>query len=206
MTEALKAVVVNKYSLCPIFETLKPPLCVPLGNDQPVSVCHHNKQVRCCFGPPDKRRPSRRAGECAFKCFLTWWRSIMAKLWKSPRRPASAYAHYLWEHAGSWLPFTKAGTQGQREWEWKVCVCACTPSDETLPLLCVYGRFLRAWLSCYGDPVSPCVLTCLLSILFSKIAYIDCLLQVDGNVLPLFSALAASKLLQPCLVSAPLRI
>lgn len=121
MTEALKAVVVNKYSLCPIFETL----CVPLGNDQPVSVCHHNKQVRCCFGPPDKRRPSRRAGECAFKCFLTWWRSIMAKLWKSPRRPASAYAHYLWEHAGSWLPFTKAGTQGQREWEWKVCVCAC---------------------------------------------------------------------------------
>lgn len=104
-------------------------------------------------------------------------------------------------HKGRYTGSERVGMKGLC-----VCVCACTPSDETLPLLCVYGRFLRAWLSCYGDPVGPCVLTCLLSILFSKIAYIDCLLQVDGNVLPLFSALAASELLQPCLVSAPLCI
>lgn len=103
--------------------------------------------------------------------FLTRWRSIMPKLGKSLRWPASAYAHYLWEHAASWLPFTKAGTQGQREWEWEMCVL--TPSDETLPQLCVHtGRFLCVSL---WRPASLCALTCLLSILFSKISYIDCL-------------------------------
>lgn len=66
----------------------------------------------------------------------------MPKLWKSLRWPASAYAHYLREHAASWLPFTKAGTQGQREWEREMCVL--TPSDETLPQPCVCtGRFVR---------------------------------------------------------------
>lgn len=98
------------------------------------------------FGVPEKRSSSRRAGECACKCFLTRWRRIMAKLWKSLRRPASAYAHYLWVHAASWLPFTKAGTQGQREWEWEmcVCVCACIHPQMKYCLSCVYGRFLSA--------------------------------------------------------------
>lgn len=125
----------------------------------------------------DESGSSRRAGECAFKWFLTHWRSIMPELWKSLRWAASAYAHYLWEHAASWLPFAKAGTQGQREWEWEMCML--TPSDETLLQLCIRVHFcVRGCLSMATceSVLYVCVLTCLLSILSSKISYIDCLL------------------------------
>lgn len=124
----------------------------------------------------DESGSSCRAGECAFKWFLTHWRSIMPELWKSLRWAASAYAHYLWEHAASWLPFTKAGTQGQREWESAMCVL--TPSDETLLQLCAYGYIFVCVPVSLWRPASlyVCVLTCLLSILSSKISNIDCLL------------------------------
>lgn len=65
----------------------------------------------------DESVSSCTAGECAFKWFLTHWTGIMPELSKSLRWAASAYAHDLGEHAASWLPFTKAGTQGQKEWE-----------------------------------------------------------------------------------------
>lgn len=104
----------------------------------------------------DESGSSCRVGECAFKWFLTHWRSIMPELWKSLRWAASAYAHYLWEHAASWLHFTKTGTQGQREWEWEMCML--TPSDEAWLQL-----FIRYSFVC----VRVCMCVCLLSILSS---------------------------------------
>lgn len=53
---------------------------------------------------------------------------MQPELWKSLRWAASAYAHYLREHAASWLSFTEAGTQGHREWEWEMCMLP--PSDD----------------------------------------------------------------------------
>lgn len=83
-----------------------------------VRIFHHDKQARrSVLGRLDESGSSRRPGKCVFKWFLTRWRSVLPELWKSLRWPASAYAHHLREHAASWLPFTKAGTQGQREWE-----------------------------------------------------------------------------------------
>lgn len=165
----LRPILESVNSVSPAYKWTKLCLCF---------IFHQNKQV-CRFRVTraDESGSSRWAGECAFKWFLTHWRSIMPELWKSLRWAASAYAHYLWEHAASWLPFTKAGTQGHREWECEMCML--TPSDETLLQLCIRVHFLCAWLSLYGDlrvSVCVCVLTCLLSILSSKISYIDCLL------------------------------
>lgn len=118
----------------------------------------------------------------------------MPKLWKSLRWPASAYAHYLREHAASWLPFTKAGTQGQREWEREMCVL--TPSDEILPQPCVYmGRFVCAGLSLYGD-LRVCVCSLAYSVSCSLRFHTLIALSRNGQQhLILFSALQVSKLL-----------
>lgn len=148
-------------------------------------IFHQNKQV-CCFVWPDESGSSCGPGECAFKWFLTRWRSIMPALWKSLRWAASAYAHYLWEHAASWLPFTKAGTQGQREWEWAMCML--TPSDETLLQLCIRVHFcVRGCLS-MATCESLCVCACLPTqypVLLDFIHWLP-LLATDSNISPYF--------------------
>lgn len=95
---------------------------------------------------------------------LFFFNTAEEHLARSLRWPASAYAHYLREHAASWLPFTKAGTQGQREWERGTCVL--TPSDETLPQPRVraQGRLSVAT----GESVRAHLPT--------QISYIDCLI------------------------------
>lgn len=112
------------------------------------------------FRWPERMEAARCAGvgECAFEWFLTHWSGIMPGRWKSLRWAASAYAHYLWEHAASWLHFPKTGTQGQREWERATCML--TPSDEASLQLCVCATSLGACESeCVRAPTQHPVLS-----------------------------------------------
>lgn len=153
-------------------------LLVVTGADESGSLCRHS--------------------ECAFKWLLTHRRSITPELWRILRWAASAYAHYLWKHAASWLPFTKAGTQGQREWEWEMCML--TPSDETLLQLCIWVHFCPCALVSVWQPACACVCTCVCA---CSVAYsVCCLLRFQTLIassrqqyLSLFSPLAVCRVL-----------
>ncbi len=199
---SLKVSLQLKKHIWVLFEPVNSALGAMPTNEQSEACVSFFVMANSCaaFRWLDESDSLRSAVECAFKWFFnTLEEHCVPELWKSLRWAASAYAHYLWEHAASWLAFTKAGTQGQSEWEWEMCML--TPSDETLLQLCVYmGTFLCAWLSLYGDLrvcMCVCVHTCLLSILSSKISYIDCLLlKRTAKSLPIF---CSSKLVSSLL-------
>lgn len=131
----------------------------------------------------DESGSSCRVGECAFKWFLTHWRSIMP--WKSLRWAASAYAHYLWEHAASWLHFQRL-VHRVRESGNERCVCLHPQMKHCFS--CVYGPFL-----CAVESVCVCAYV---PTQYPVLSRFQTLIASSRNrqYLSLFSALAVSKL------------